>query len=480
MTQFFISYSRVDLPFVEQLYKRLRQMRPNARIWYDKAPDGLLGGDDWWEEIMEAIAECEIFLYVLSNDSVQSKYCEAEFSEALRLQKRIVTIQARDRTVLTPELSEIQYVDMKYGVDDPDALATLSGALERQLDLVQPAVKPLWQGVTRKPRADDVPARPENAPEVDTATLRIPVLPTPGATSATPRATSVMPGLTSAATRAPGTANRTLVVAVVSVVVLAVGGLLALLGNPGTEDVNALQLARTPVARNAAWTPVTQTFDDGIPMVLVPRGCFAMGSRDYSDEIPVAQICIDAPFWLDYSEVMQADFARVEGRKAARNQFEGSRRPVENIDWFEARDFCLRRGGRLPTEAEWEFAARGPDGLQYPWGNAWDANLAIWARSASDGTATVGLQPGGASWVGAVDMAGNVWEWVSSRYEPYPFDAEDGREVDPPRGTEELRVLRGGAWNFDVPELLRSAARNFDAPSTSVDNLGVRCARNVE
>ncbi len=173
MAKLFVSYSRVDIAFVERLYRRLQGMRPQATIWYDKAPHGLLGGDNWWDQIMQAIADCDVFIYVLSNESVQSKYCQAEFEEARRLQKRIITIQARDRTKLTNDLRDIQYVDMKNGVDDPDALVSLTAALDRQLGLAKKR-RPLWKPQTPKPGDDNVPQRPANAPEVDTPTLQRP------------------------------------------------------------------------------------------------------------------------------------------------------------------------------------------------------------------------------------------------------------------------------------------------------------------
>jgi hypothetical protein len=173
MAQIFISYSRVDLAFVEQLYKRLQQMRTRTIIWYDKAPHGLLGGDKWWDSILDAIAASEVFIYVLSNESVQSRYCQAEYQEARRLCKQIITIQAREKTIVTGELADIQYVDMKNGVDDPDGLASLSGALERQFALAK-RLRPLTMERTPKP-VEDAPSSPVSpavgAPSLNTAAV---------------------------------------------------------------------------------------------------------------------------------------------------------------------------------------------------------------------------------------------------------------------------------------------------------------------
>lgn len=233
----------------------------------------------------------------------------------------------------------------------------------------------------------------------------------------------------------------------------------------------------TPVTANNQWTPVTQEFD-GVPMVLVPAGCFEMGTAQYSEEQPVHEQCFDQPFWIDQYEVTQAQFRRLRGRQANAPRFSGSDRPVENINWFEARDFCQSRAARLPTEAEWEYAARGPDSLVYPWGNTFVESLAVWNRSISQGTADVGSIPAGASWVGALDMSGNVWEWTSSLYEAYPYDAADGREADTGSRTDVRRVLRGGSWYVSDTGFLRAGFRSRLNPVRWDYYVGFRCARS--
>jgi formylglycine-generating enzyme required for sulfatase activity len=158
----------------------------------------------------------------------------------------------------------------------------------------------------------------------------------------------------------------------------------------------------------------------GVVMVLVPPGCFMLGSENGGgDEKPVNQQCFGKPFWIDRTEVTQSQFMQLGGQMAQAPYFKGNSRPVDSITWFEARDYCARRGARLPTEAEWEYAERGPDNLVYPWGNVWDEGKAVWSRSVSQGTAYVGSISNGASWVGATDMIGNVWEWTSSLYKQF-------------------------------------------------------------
>lgn len=226
---------------------------------------------------------------------------------------------------------------------------------------------------------------------------------------------------------------------------------------------------------NAAWQPLERDFGDGVPMVLVPGGCFMMGSNERIDEQPVHEVCVDA-FWIDKTEVTQADFERLGGQKARANGFDGAQRPVERITWFEARDFCAARGGQLPTEAQWEYAARGPDALVYPWGNAWNPDNANWADTSLYETFPVGSFPAGASWVGALDMSGNLWEWVSSQYVNYPYDEDDGRED---MSGANVRGLRGGSF-FNTTNNLRAAIRNWSNDLNSFNSDGFRCSRSYE
>lgn len=201
-----------------------------------------------------------------------------------------------------------------------------------------------------------------------------------------------------------------------------------------------------------------------------------MGSDNgVSDEKPVHQVCFDQPFWIDRTEVTQAQFRRFEGKTARASYFTGDNRPRENITWFEARDFCAQRGGRLSTEAEWEYAARGPEGLTYPWGNAFVGNNVVYASNSNNQTANVGSRPDGVSWVGALDMSGNVWEWVSSLYKPYPYEADDGREST--SDTNSTHVLRGGGWNGGGG-VLRAANRDRSTPDIRYNGWGFRCARS--
>lgn len=223
-------------------------------------------------------------------------------------------------------------------------------------------------------------------------------------------------------------------------------------------------------ASNDAWTPVIETFN-GVEMVLVPPGCFMMGSEEGDrDERPVSEICFEQAFWIDRFEVTNAQY----GSPGA---FEGDDQPRGNLTWFEARDFCQNRDvqTRLPTEAEWEFAARGPDNLLFPWGNNPDSAQLI-ASADMGQTAAVGSIETNMSWVGAFDLSGNVIEWVSSMYDRYPYDAADGREDM--EAIDVRRVQRGSIYTFQ--ELGPSATRRLWAMPDQRDwFVGFRCIRTV-
>lgn len=244
------------------------------------------------------------------------------------------------------------------------------------------------------------------------------------------------------------------------------------------------------------WIPQMQIFE-GVEMVLVPSGCFMMGSSEehidelierepslsirFQNQTPQTSVCFDEEFWIDKYLVTNEQFNRFGGSSNEASYWNDPSRPRETITWDEAREFCSLRGARLLTEAEWEYAARGSAGLIYPWGDNWMPNNAVWSRYSGNEypidrarqTANVGSRPSGASWVGALDMAGNLWEWTSSAYEPYPYfidnEFEDAELV-------EFRTLRGGSWAYSRL-YLQTTYRLESYPSTANNQIGFRCMR---
>jgi formylglycine-generating enzyme required for sulfatase activity len=230
-----------------------------------------------------------------------------------------------------------------------------------------------------------------------------------------------------------------------------------------------------PVAANADWTPVERDFNT-VTMMLVPAGCFMMGSTDInSNEMPEHQQCFDAPFWIDRMEVTNAQFDYFEGKAEEASNWDGSEYPREHITGLEAVAFCEQRDARLITEREWEYAARGPDNLKYPWGDEWDGTKLAWEDNSRDRTGGVGRYPDGASWIGALDMSGSVWEWTTSIDKPYPYNPADGRENR--LNIRSFRIVRGGSW-ANQPEMLTTSYRLHTDPTLNVSYIGFRCARD--
>jgi formylglycine-generating enzyme required for sulfatase activity len=228
-------------------------------------------------------------------------------------------------------------------------------------------------------------------------------------------------------------------------------------------------LTPTPITRNADWTPVFETFNN-IEMALVPSGCFLMGHDEgRRDERPQHEQCITRPFWIARTETTNAQY----GSPGA---FEGDSVARGNLTWFEARDFCFANGMRLPTEVEWEYAARGADNLLYPWGNDMNSEALVFDQNSGNQVAAVGSRPTGASWVGALDMSGNVFEWVSSIYARYPYATDDGREDA--ADTTSPRVYRSG-WGSYIDFGVSAPIRFRGAPDTRDWFLGFRCARDA-
>ncbi len=690
MTKLFISYSRVDTEFTERIVERLRRVYGLPNVWYD---DELHGGQHWWNRILEEVTACDVFVYLLSNESVTSPYCQAEFTEARRLQKPIVTIQIRDKTNLSDELSEIQYVDMKRGLNDEN-LARLIRSIN-ELAALPKKRRALWTPPTPLPTIPDREATATDRAEVTTPTLRVAVpagaatgdrtvaratiiaaiitgtlaivavivgivLPpllnptptppsvaqattaapvvntdppdltpsvaqptlteTPTATftpSNTPTATANVPAtqaiefeasLTAlgvmqlqgwqtatadAATRAAiSQQEATLRAAGDAATANAIAITQVVLGETATQqsieatrtrqaeiDIQnatatadawtdtptftptptvpsptpsptrptptpsstpdalqaALDTARSFTGSNTDWQALypdgfIHTFDDGVPMVLVPVGRFAMGST--ADEIDAALAMCQAaadnnatcdrlwiepeaqygdntqvfsqPFWIDQTEVTRGqyqacvDAGQCEQTPASDYSTEANQ-PINRVTWFQAEAYCASRGARLPTEAEWEYAARGPDRWQFPWGNTFDGTRANHCDSKcgeaslglnfdfvneenDDGytvTSPVGTYPAGASWVGALDMSGNVLEWTSSLYKDYPYGIDHESNID----TSSSRVLRSSS--YVIPSFfLRTASRSRSTPRNDgrlfdADfGYGFRCARS--
>ena len=221
---------------------------------------------------------------------------------------------------------------------------------------------------------------------------------------------------------------------------------------------------------------------DGAEMVYVAAGLFLMGDEDQSDN-PRRTVTLRA-FWIYKTPVTVAEyrkFCQATGRELpeAPNWAWKDDHPIVNVTWDDARAYCDWAGALLPTEAQWEKAARGTDGRQYPWGNEWDPG-GLWCSVGQSriSTAPVGSSPAGASPYGCLDMAGNVWQWCADWYDAdYLKSAPATNPTGHPSGTR--RVLRGGSWDVSLEPYFRSALRFNSAPSSRGGNVGFRCVGAV-
>jgi formylglycine-generating enzyme required for sulfatase activity len=214
---------------------------------------------------------------------------------------------------------------------------------------------------------------------------------------------------------------------------------------------------------------------DAQKYVWIPPGTFQMGCLAgdrgcFSDEKPAHPVTITKGFWLGQTSVTQPAYQRVTGNNPS--HFRGEQLPVETVSWSQAKVYCEAVGGRLPTEAEWEYAARaGSDAPRYG-----DLNAIAWYRDNSNGKTHEVGQKQANQW-GLYDMLGNVWEWVGDWYDETYY--AKSTLLDPtgaPSGKH--RVVRGGSWNV-VPRNLRSSDRFKVEPALSYNGLGFRCVQEV-
>ncbi len=268
-----------------------------------------------------------------------------------------------------------------------------------------------------------------------------------------------------------------------------------------------LALLSLPLFAQRRRRPPAPSTPPPVDRVAVPAGPFVMGAdgEPEPDEAPRHTRTLPA-FRIDRTEVTRAHYQRCVRAGVCQDAWKRPTwthpdGPVTGVSWHQARTYCRWAAGRLPTEAEWEKAARGADGRRFPWGNeAPTRERAVFGLRMNVGEpAPVGTHPTGASPYGALDMAGNVWEWTESVYDPYAYRTPervptcetalaayaDLRRLNRWAFTGAMgiprdchRVLRGGAWNY-WPDGLRASNRVHHAPEGRYPVSGFRCADDV-
>ncbi|MCY2988975.1 MAG: SUMF1/EgtB/PvdO family nonheme iron enzyme [Planctomycetota bacterium] len=239
---------------------------------------------------------------------------------------------------------------------------------------------------------------------------------------------------------------------------------------------------------------------DGSTLLLVPAGKFLAGGPGENEG--GGPFPVELPsFYLGIYPVTNAQYARfLSARRPGDSDLEqwltldgtcfvqksgdnfkayGGKpdHPVVQVSWFGAEAYCQWAGLRLPTELEWEKAARGTDGRNYPWGNEWSASKCRNHRIQAETTCSVSSHPEGRSYWGHYQLAGNVWEWCADWYDLDAYGRYRRGDLKPPQSATS-RVLRGGSWHAGSPDSLRCASRNDGDPNDRNFHHGFRVARN--
>jgi formylglycine-generating enzyme required for sulfatase activity len=456
MAQVFISYSRKDLSFVSQLAMDLKNA--GFDVWYDVS--GLRGGSQWRSEIEKALKRSQFVLVVLSPDSIDSEWVDREFLFASNLRRRIIPLMYRF-CELPLSYVNLNYIDVQgenYRQNFEKLLEALDVEAEKEtltLDLTPPA------RLTK-----------QSIFLVGGGTITLGVLvslylilnqgaagPTPteiGSAASEPAALEITP-LPSLAETEPG-----------------------LKPTETLAPTESISPSATPLENE-------MTDDSGAKLIFIPAGEFTMGSeKGEEDEKPAHTVYLKA-YYLDTFEVTNLSYSAcvTAGRCAVPadatfyNNRQYAKHPVVNVDWDMAQIYCLWREARLPMEAEWEKAARGPDAFIYPWGNSVDASFANYAESIMD-TSEVGSYEKGRSVYGVYDMAGNVWEWVADFYDENYYRTLPPNVRNPlgPSSASRYHVMRGGSWRDDADQI-RSFNRRRLFYNVYGNNLGFRCAKDA-
>ena len=463
MNHIFISYSHKDSKYVEKLEQKL--IEEGFNVWIDHRIDY---GDEWLKVIQKYLDECDAFIVVMSKNSFESEMVQNEVTRAREKKKNIYPILLNGENWLIFQAK--QYIDARSGLLPLEKFykrlekVTSRKKIEiavQPVSAIQPKVKP-------KPK---ISIEPKIAVRVFGVLVIgliaiFGVLKLVGLFSQN-QAPFSEPTFTPTETRAVNPTSTKEIT------------------TKTPQSTNTPGATATPeLGIGSSWTRPA----DNMVMMYVPEGEFQMGSKygknnqGIEDQKPVHTVYLDA-YWIDRTEVTNVMYAlcvqAATCDEPGGNYFgdaQYAEYPVEYVSWDDARGYCAWAGSKLPTEAEWEKAARGTDGRTYPWGEEINCDRANYGGCVGSIT-QVGRYETGKSPYGVYDMGGNVWEWVADWYDSAYYANSPARNpTGPSSGTS--RAQRGGAWN-DSPYLIESAYRTEGNPSGGGDLLGFRCARSA-
>ena len=457
MGHIFVSYNHKDAGYANKLAAALRDK--GFSVWID---DVIEYGSEWPAEIQEHLDSCDLLIVIMTAASYQSKWVQNELNRAMRKNKPIFPLLLEGNE---PWLSveAIQYTDVRSGMLPPD----------RFYKLLETFVSP-----------ENVDSPTPTSKESLNTSKWIPAI------VLTVVILTVAAGIMSLGRFVPSdTPQPTATIQQVdtpSVIVT------------NTNIPMATVNLSTPTLMESISEFVSSK--DKMTSILIPAGAFIMGSNNgYADEQPMHQVALN-DYWIDKTEItnymyglcVQSGQCAPPSNTKYFSENEYADYPVVFVTWSSADTYCSWAGRRLPTEAEWEKAARGTDGRTYPWGNNFDCRFGnfddenqfdadmVKGGPNCDGfvdVAPVGSFLNGISPYGVLDMAGNVWEWINDWYgKSYYRQSPTNNPAGPTSGDE--RVIRGGSWNF-VEVVMRTTNRLKERPETSYSYIGFRCATSI-
>jgi len=473
MGHIFISYSHKDTTYAHGFADNLQNM--GFDVWIDERLDY---GSTWPQEIQKQLDSCTAFIVIMTTRSFESEWVQNELNRAKRLGKPIYPLLLEGGG---PWLSveSTQFADVRNGSFPDEKFYT---NLER--------VVPRTAGGT-SPQTTIQPA-PTRATAATSRKLSLPVFAGVGVLALIVLGVIYFSGnRPSSVTPTPESKPSSLIP--VEVIV-----------TESTEE--SLPTEIIPPTDAPLATEITDA--NGMTMMLVSMGEYVMGSDNSdSDAGPAHSVRLDA-YYIDKYEVTNASYAKCvdagacapprELGSSTHTDYYGNSEfdnyPVVNVDWYMAGAYCSWRGESLPTEAQWEIAARGENGFIYPWGNSFECRngnfddetrvdeFVVSGGPNCDGyedTAPVGSYLNGRSPFGLFDMAGNVWEWVSDSYLE-DYYATLGDNASNPRGPSggQYQVVRGGSWGSNT-DVTQTIYRGKFKPADFYDYLGFRCAMSA-
>ena len=431
----FLCYSRQNLAAMREVEAVLRGA--GFSVWTDEKLEP--GTPSWTDAIEEAVAQAKAMVVLLSPAAKGSKWVKREVAEAEEHGKLIcpILIEGDTRSAVPLQLRDVQWVDGRQGLQEA------VGRVLAQMD--------------QEKRSGALSAVSAGDKELDALTRR----------AAEAEKVLAQAQAEAAAQAAAEEAARK------------------------RDDEKAALQQRIEDATREAFRlrvqrdPLGALEQIGLEWVMVPAGEFTMGGNAYSHERPIHQVHL-SEYQIARHPVTNAQYELfVKAKSYVVPKHWKNRKippgkenhPVVYVSWEDVRAFCAWAGVCLPTEAEWEKAARGTDGRKYPWGNEPPTRELCNFNGYVGDTTPVGRYPKGASPYGALDMAGNVWEWVNDWYDEKYYSVSPAKNPQGP-ATGLFRVLRGGSWDNNV-DVVRSAYRDGSNPDGWIFNFGFRCVRSL-